>query len=97
MTKPASAGAGLGNYFINQNSQAMPFALESFEIRNCSFRNMIRGWIRFQGPNRKLMNKFIVDNCMFYDCGIYDNNGRGYSWVAGDGRNANTNLLRISQ
>lgn len=58
---------------------------------------MIRGWIRFQGPNRKLMNKFIVDNCMFYDCGIYDNNGRGYSWVAGDGRNANTNLLRISQ
>ena len=94
LTKPASAGAGLGNYFINQNSQAMPFALESFEIRNCSFRNMIRGWIRFQGPNRKLMNKFIVDNCMFYDCGIYDNNGRGYSWVAGDGRNANTNLFK---
>jgi hypothetical protein len=94
ITKPASAGAGSGNYFINQSSQAMPFALESFEIRNCNFRNMIRGWIRFQGPNRKLVDKFVIDNCIFYDCGVYDNNGRGYSWVAGDGGNANTNLFR---
>jgi len=91
-------GSGLGNYFINQSSQAMPFSLETFEVRNCNFRNMIRGWIRFQGPNRKLVDKFIIDNCLFYDCGVYDNNGRGYSWIDGGSTakdaNANSNIFK---
>jgi hypothetical protein len=49
LNKPSTATTGLGNYFINQYSQAMPFILESFEIRNCEFQRMIRGWVRFQG------------------------------------------------
>lgn len=84
---------GTGNYFINQNSGAMPFSLESFEIRNCDFTNMLRGWIRFQGPNRKIIQKFVMDNVLNYNSGYYDLNGRGYAWVAGDGGNANTNLF----
>ena len=87
-----SGSVGTGNYFINQYSGAMPFSLESFEVKNCTFQRMIRGWIRFQGPNRKIIQKFIIDNCLFYSCGYYDNNGRGYAWVHGDSNNANTNI-----
>lgn len=89
-----AAGSGLGNYFINQNSQAMPFSLESFEIIDCNFRHMIRGWIRFQGPNRKIIEKFVVDDCLFYDCGFYDNNGRGYSWIHGDAQHDQQNIFK---
>lgn len=85
------------NYFINQSSQAMPFALESFEIRNCNFRGFIRGWIRFQGPNRKIVDKFVIDNCLFYENGVYDNNGRGYSWIDGGGGTPNNNIFRDFQ
>ena len=93
------AGSGLGNYFINQNSQAMPFGLETFEIRNCDFRRMIRVWIRIQGPSRKVIDKFVIDNCFFYDSGVYDNNGRGYAWIAGKSgvakdANPNDNLFK---
>lgn len=84
---------GSGNYFINQYSGAMAFSLESFEIENCEFQHFIRGFIRFQGPNRKLMQKFVINNSLFYNCGWYDNNGRGYSWIQGDGKNANTNIF----
>ncbi|MDR2148704.1 MAG: hypothetical protein LBE91_19860 [Tannerella sp.] len=75
---------GAANYFINQNSQVMAFKCESFELRNCDFQGMGRGFIRFQGTNRKLVDQFIIDNCLIYNCGGYDVNGRGYSLIAGD-------------
>lgn len=46
---------------------------------------MIRGFVRVQGLNRKNFEKFIVEDCLFYNCGYYDNTGRGYAWIAGDG------------
>jgi hypothetical protein len=91
-------GGGLANYFINQNSQVMAFKCESFELRNCDFQGFIRGFIRFQGTNRKLVDKFIIDGCLIYNCGGYDVNGRGYSLIAGsnDGT-ARTNFYRDFQ
>lgn len=90
---------GSGNYFVNQSSGAMAFNLEAFEVIGCDFQRMIRGFIRFQGPNRKLIQKMEFDKCLFYNCGWYDKNGRGYSWINGDGSNENTNIfmdLRIT-
>lgn len=92
LNRPSTKGSGLGNYFINQSSQAMPFSLASFEVRDCNFRHMIRGWIRFQGPNRKIVERFIVDNCLFADCGVYDANGRGYAWINGDSKVPQQNI-----
>ncbi|MBP1676533.1 MAG: hypothetical protein H6Q20_1092 [Bacteroidetes bacterium] len=90
---PSGKTSGTGNYFINQYSAAMPFVCESFEVRNCDFRRMTRGWVRIQGPNRKYIEKIVVDNCLFYDCGVYDNNGRGYPYFAGDGTNDKSNIF----
>lgn len=85
--------SGTGNYFINQYSSAMPFVCESFEVRNCDFRRMRRGWVRIQGPNRKYIEKIIVENCLFYDMGFYDNNGNGYQYFSGDGTNDKSNIF----
>ncbi len=78
-------GTATGNYFINMYSNGMAVTLQSFELRNCSFQRMIRGFVRVQGTNRKNFEKFIVENCLFYNCGYYDNAGSGYAWIAGDG------------
>ncbi len=94
---PGPDGRGLGNYFINQFSQAMAFTLSSFQLRHCNFRNMVRGFIRFQGPNRKQIEHFIIDDCMFYGCGVFENTGRGYSWITGDGTMPLHNVLKDLQ
>jgi len=78
-------GTATGNYFINMYSNGMAVTLQSFELKNCTFQRMIRGFVRVQGTNRKNFEKFIVEDCLFYNCGYYDNNGRGYAWIAGDG------------
>lgn len=89
------SGSGTGNYFFNAASEtAMPFALEEFRVTNCNFRHHIRGWVRFKGAARKQIQKFTIDNCMFYDGGMYDTNGRGYSWITGDGESPLHNILR---
>lgn len=88
-------GSGTGNYFFNAASEtAMPFALEEFRVKNCNFRHQIRGWVRFKGAARKQILKFTIDNCMFYDSGVYDSNGRGYSWITGDGTGSLHNILK---
>ena len=84
---------GTGNYFINQSSGAMPFSCSSFEIRNCDFSRMTRGWVRIQGPNRKIIERWIIDNCLWYNSGVYDNNGRGYAYIDGDRTNPNSNIF----
>ena len=84
-----------GNYFFNAASEtAMPFALEEFRVKDCNFRHQIRGWVRFKGAARKQILKFTIDNCMFYDSGVYDPNGRGYSWITGDGAGSLHNILK---
>ncbi|MFT3752416.1 MAG: hypothetical protein QM800_05905 [Paludibacter sp.] len=90
---PTGKTSGSGNYFINQSSGAMPFVCEAFEVHNCDFRRITRGWVRIQGPNRKFIEKIVVDKCLWYDCGVYDNNGRGYQYFSGDGTNDKSNIF----
>ncbi|MBN1183893.1 MAG: hypothetical protein JXB49_16490 [Bacteroidales bacterium] len=93
LAKNYGDGTANGNYFINMYSNGMAVTLQSFEVRNCTFQRMIRGFIRVQGVNRKNFEHLIVDKCLFYNCGYYDNNGRGYAWIAGDGSNAKSNIF----
>ncbi len=81
------------NYFLNMLSQGLGFTMGELKITNCSFSGMVRGFIRFQGPNREIIQKLTVEDCVFYDCGQYDVNGRGYSWFAGPGTNRNSNFF----
>lgn len=85
-------GAGTGNYFINMYSNGMAVTLQSFEMRGCTLQRAIRGFIRVQGSNRKQFEKVIIEDNIFYNCGYYDTNGRGYHWIAGDGKNARSNI-----
>ncbi len=73
-------------------SNGMGVVFSSFEVRNCTFQRMIRGFIRVQGSKRKMFENMIVENCIFVNCGYYDNNGRGYHWVAGDGKTPKSNI-----
>lgn len=94
LAKNYGEGSAQGNYFANMYSNGMGVTFESVEIRNCTFQRMIRGFVRVQGSKVKRFNKFIVEGNVFYNCGYYDNNGRGYAWVAGDGASAKSNIYR---
>ena len=72
------------NYLINVQTTALPFNLESLDIKNCTFQGFIRGFIRNQGYGHNI-NRINVDNNVFYNCGYYDSNGRGYAWFNGAG------------
>ncbi|MBQ2056542.1 MAG: hypothetical protein II489_09625 [Bacteroidaceae bacterium] len=83
-----------GNYFMNMYSQGLSFSLAELKMSNCTFQGHVRGFIRFQGPNRQIIEKLTVENCVFYNEGGYDTNGRGYSWFAGPGNNRNSNFYK---
>lgn len=87
-------GKATGNYFANMYSNGMAVTFNSFEARRCTFQRMIRGFIRVQGSKRKVFEKLLVEDCLFYNCGYYDNNGRGYAWIAGDGKDPKSNIFR---
>lgn len=83
-----------GNYFMNMYSQGLSFVLNELRVSRCTMTGHVRGFIRFQGPNRQVIEKLTVEDCVFYDCGGYDTNGRGYSWFAGPGNNRNSNFYK---
>jgi hypothetical protein len=83
-----------GNYFVNQYSAAMAFSCAKFEVRNCNFRGMVRGWMRTQGTNRQVIENIIIDRCLFHDCGMYSVDGRGYPFITGDAKSGKTNIFR---
>ncbi len=90
-------GGATGNYFANMYSGGLAVSFESFQLKNCTFQGFIRGFIRVQGPRYKVFKKMVIEDCLFYNQGYYDNNGRGYSWFAGDGNNAKSNLYNDFQ
>lgn len=87
-------GKATGNYFANMYSNGMAVTFNSFEVRRCSFQRMIRGFIRVQGSKRKVFEKILIEDCLFYNCGYYDNGGNGYAWIAGDGKDPKSNIFR---
>ena len=82
------------NYFMNMYSQGLSFSLTELRCSRCTFSGHVRGFIRFQGPNRQIIENLTVDDCVFYDEGGYDTNGRGYAWFAGPGNNAKSNFFK---
>ncbi len=88
-TKPNSR-----NYFVNQNSASMPFTCSKFEVKNCSFQGMVRGWFRTQGTSRQTIESIVIDNCMFHDMGMYSSDGRGYPFITGDAKSPTTNIFQ---
>lgn len=85
-------GSASGNYFANMYSGGMEVSFESFEVYNCTFQRMVRGFMRVQGTKKKTFKKIVIDGNLFYNCGYYDNNGRGYAWIAGDGNSDVSNI-----
>lgn len=83
-----------GNYFMNMYSQGLSFILNELRVSRCAMSGHVRGFIRFQGPNRQIIEKLTVEDCVFYDCGGYSNDTRGYSWFAGPGKNRNSNFYK---
>ncbi len=92
LAKNFGESGATGNYFANMYSNGMAVTFKSFEVYNCTFQRMIRGFIRVQGNKRKVFDKMVIDGNLFYNCGYYDNNGRGYTWFAGDGGQTNSNI-----
>ncbi|MBQ0075272.1 MAG: hypothetical protein KBT34_13910 [Prevotella sp.] len=88
----AGAGTVAGNYFFNMYSNGMAVTLDSLVIENCSFKRLVRGFVREQGPNYKKWNNVLIKNNLFYDCGYYNQGAGGYPWIAGAGTNPETNL-----
>lgn len=90
----AGLGTTTGNYFINMFPNGMAVHLESFVIKNCTFKRMVRGFIREQGSNYKIWDHVLIEDNQFYDCGYYSNAAGGYPWIAGSGNNAASNLYK---
>ena len=89
----AGIGKSTGNYFFNMFSDGMAITLDSLVIENCTFKRIVRGFVREQGPNYKLWNHVLIKNNQFYDCGYYSNGAGGYCWIDGAGNNGKTNML----
>ena len=88
----AKAGKVAGNYFFNMYSNGMAVTLDSLVIENCTFKRLVRGFIREQGPNYKIFNHILIKNNQFFDCGYYNNKAGGYCWIDGAGTNNQTNF-----
>ena len=88
------AGSASGNYFANMYSDGMEVVFQSFEVYNCTFQRMVRGFFRVQGSKDKTFEKIVIDGNLFYNCGYYANDGRGYAWFAGDGGRVSSNIYK---
>lgn len=90
----AGVGTVAGNYFFNMYSNGMAVTLDSLVIENCTFKRLVRGFIREQGVNYKVWNHVLIQNNEFFDCGYYNQGAGGYPWIAGSGNNAASNLYK---
>lgn len=85
-------GSVTGNYFINCYSNSDSFNIKALELKNNTFQGFLRGFVRLQGSSSHMISKVKVDGNLFYNCGYYDINGRGYAWFNAPG-NVNTNIF----
>ena len=90
----AGLGGITGNYFFNMYSNGMAVTLDSLVIENCTFKRLVRGFIREQGANYKVWNHVLIKNNLFFDCGFYNQGAGGYCWIHGSGQNVASNLYK---
>ncbi len=90
----AGKGGVTGNYFFNMYSNGMAVTLDSLVIENCTFKRLVRGFIREQGANYKVWNHVLIKNNQFFDCGYYNQGAGGYCWIHGSGQNVESNLYK---
>ncbi len=90
----AGKGSVAGNYFFNMFSNGMAVTLDSLVIENCTFKRLVRGFIREQGANYKVWNHVLIKNNQFFDCGYYTQGAGGYCWIHGSGQNVESNLYK---
>ena len=90
----AGLGGVTGNYFFNMYSNGMAVTLDSLVIENCTFKRLVRGFIREQGANYKVWNHVLIKNNQFFDCGYYNQGAGGYCWIHGSGQNVASNLYK---
>lgn len=88
----AKVGKATGNYFFNMFSDGMAITLDSLVIENCTFKRLVRGFIREQGPNYKVWKHVVIKGNQFFDCGYYNNGAGGYCWIDGASNNEKTNM-----
>ena len=88
----AGLGSPAGNYFFNMYSNGMAVTLDSLVIENCTFKRMVRGFIREQGVNYKVWKHVLIKNNLIFDCGYYNNGAGGYCFIDGSGNNNESNL-----
>lgn len=88
--------SGSGNYFGNCSSAISPVSFNSMQLKNCSFQDLIRGgFARVQGPTRKTFDMILIENCVMWNCGYFDNGGSGYNWIHGnEAANIRSNVFR---
>lgn len=55
-----------GQYFMNCGNS---YTLESASFVNVDFRNVMRGFWRHQGANKKIVNNIELEGCWFDQCG----------------------------
>ena len=90
----AGLGTAAGNYFFNMYSNGMAVTLDSLVIENCSFKRMVRGFIREQGVNYKVWNHVLIKNNLIFDSGYYNAGAGGYCFIDGSGTNNESNLYK---
>jgi len=77
-------GNSCGNYFMNMYSNGMGINVTLLEWNNCTFNGLIRGFFRIQGSNDFYIQNIKLVDCVFYNCGYYDNKGGGYNYIHAD-------------
>ena len=58
--------AATSQYFFNDGN---PYTLEQMSLTNCTFRNIMRGFWRHQGANKKHIMNYEIEGCLFDQCG----------------------------
>lgn len=93
MNAATSLGGSItGNYLVNCLSRSEAVEIESLTIKNCTFRHLVRGFVRIQGNSDIKIKKMEVDGNLFYECGYHASTGSSYAWFASDGK-ANHNIF----
>ena len=88
-------GGSSGNYFMNMYSNGMGVNVNYLEWKNCTFQGIVRGFFRTQGSNDFYFQEIKLTDCLFYNCGYYQQNGGGFNWFHCDhGNKARSNIMK---